>query len=531
MDHGNFRRIAAFAALSAALWTPGAAHSAPFDAVQSRFCHDLVNAQLPPGVPGPRFLPRVDYPAPSAGTASEPRPWEQIDFVVEPDRFLLSLLDHVLEGMDRTRWNLRENTHRDWYHAPWMCVGEYGREPLNGLTRERSSRAFELGPLQHEEVQNWAVSFFNRPGATTLARVWGDGSQAPDVTVIDFPVGTVIAKPLYSEATAQEAPFLEGAPTIRAMIHDDMTLSGKPVSAARTFAGHDKTLALRLAVLNLLQFDIAVRLPAALITARTGMQTSSGWIYGTLVMDASAGHAPGWDSLRPLGLTWGNEIEQSVFAAGSLMLEDKSGDPRPYGYEGRMNGPVDNPDSSCLSCHGNAQFDRITPDRSIPWPQKGLSAEQTACYFRNLAPGTPFGTPPGSDVPCGTRSPRHVATGTSLQVAMGLISYCTQTRDPGYTARNGLLDPEGHAALCAPELLRRPDWPGGLEAEFGRLGPPVVAGIPSGLELPASPEEVSQLQGYLRRKFVPLTREGPVPEERTPEENTPEQPALGEPVR
>ena len=57
------------------------------------------------------------------------------------------------------------------------------------------------------------------------------------------------------------------------------------------------------------------------------------------------------------------------------------------GLYGRMNGPVDNPISSCLSCHSTAQ----DPLSSAPmFPPDG---EPVARWFRNIPSGQPFSAP------------------------------------------------------------------------------------------------------------------------------------------
>jgi hypothetical protein len=59
------------------------------------------------------------------------------------------------------------------------------------------------------------------------------------------------------------------------------------------------------------------------------------------------------------------------------------------GWEGRLNGPVDNPESSCLSCHATAslpQYERVPPG--------DLQPEKKKFWFRNfkvdVAGGEPF---------------------------------------------------------------------------------------------------------------------------------------------
>jgi hypothetical protein len=65
--------------------------------------------------------------------------------------------------------------------------------------------------------------------------------------------------------------------------------------------------------------------------------------------------------------------------------------PQHLGYRGRLNGPVDNPRSSCLSCHSTAQ---ISTDLSRPTrgavPPANASLTTLRLYFRNIRAGQPF---------------------------------------------------------------------------------------------------------------------------------------------
>ena len=62
--------------------------------------------------------------------------------------------------------------------------------------------------------------------------------------------------------------------------------------------------------------------------------------------------------------------------------------PNVFGWAGRGNGPVDNPVSSCLSCHMTAQ----SPPRSNIFPPDTPSTTDAdrLRWFRNLAPGESF---------------------------------------------------------------------------------------------------------------------------------------------
>jgi hypothetical protein len=77
--------------------------------------------------------------------------------------------------------------------------------------------------------------------------------------------------------------------------------------------------------------------------------------------------------------------------------------PNVLGWAGRGNGPVDNPISSCLSCHSTAQ----TPASSNMIPPGNSGEAARLRWFRNLAPEESFDA--------GTRS-----LDFSLQLSVGI---------------------------------------------------------------------------------------------------------------
>jgi hypothetical protein len=380
-------------------------HAAPLDRIEP----------VPTGWTGKTFNPSYAFPA--ALPATEPRPWAAVDFRTDVAGYMAALLAYVLEGQDRTTWDVASNGVRKWYHGPWLGPGGNGREFINGFTRERNSRASELGPLQTSCRQNWAVGFYNPVGGVTLGRIWAPvvaGTGKPDLTVLPFPEGTVVAKILYTEATVAEVPMLAGASEALANIN----LRPNPFDTdcpANTVPRAPGTL-------RLLQLDVAVR------DARA---TETGWVFGTFVYDGRLPGTDPWAKLKPVGLMWGNDpgLSDADAAQGkkpveSIVLSD-FGFGRAFGRGGRMNGPVDNPVSACLSCHMTAQWPNPAP---VTAPS-GASWERASCWFRNLRPTTPFGSPPSNTVACGTlSSPAPVSLDFSLQLAVGLRNYARETQ-------------------------------------------------------------------------------------------------------
>jgi len=335
------------------------------DAAQT--VHDFPDARdLPPaGWSGPVFHLSQNYPLSMPASGDEP--WLQYDFRTQTVDYLGAILAYALDGNVAVDFQGQNNAVRTWYHAPWLHANTHkGREFIHGLTRERDSPPHSLAPTQSQPVENWAVSMYNPAGGYVLGRVWAN-RDAPDPTNARFPVGTVAFKLIFTIATVAEVPLLKNDLEWQADIN------------RATDAGPRPTL-------RLLQVDVAVRDSRA--------DATTGWVFGTFVYDGNAPGASVWDRLVPLGAMWGNDPQQlgtNGPLTQTVVNPAARGLVQHLGYEGRLNGPIDNPASSCLSCHSMAQ---VTPDLSQPTlpavPPAGASPATIAQYFRNIPAGTPY---------------------------------------------------------------------------------------------------------------------------------------------
>jgi hypothetical protein len=157
------------------------------------------------------------YPQDEPRLSREELPWyddkerKELDFLNKKDqaRYLAAILEYCYQENLENDWVVEKNKKRKWFHAPWMDYGGTGREPIRGLTYELPSTPGKLAERQERMVQNWAVSFYNAPGGYVLGQVWKN-SQAPDPKKAVFPNGTVAVKLLFTEATADEVPYLTG---------------------------------------------------------------------------------------------------------------------------------------------------------------------------------------------------------------------------------------------------------------------------------------------------------------------------------
>jgi hypothetical protein len=124
--------------------------------------------------------------------------------------------------------------------------------------------------------------------------------------------------------------------------------------------------------------------------------------------------------MLPVGVMWGNDptLDKAAFDAGQRVKETWINPalqtPQHLGYLGRLNGPVDNPISACLSCHMTAEV----PSRSSLTP-----GADTMRWFANLPAGNSF-------------DQRSIGTDYNLQIAGGIQSFQAwkQTLQGGYVA-------------------------------------------------------------------------------------------------
>ncbi|TSE13547.1 hypothetical protein C1D09_003470 [Mesorhizobium intechi] len=285
-------------------------------------------------------------------------PWKDIDPTKEPERYLRTLLAYGLKDNVTLDWRIEDDKENRWCLAPWF---QDLRERLRGMTKERGSRPFELHAGQKQSGENWAVGFYNAPGCARLALLWKDPAfpKTKDFAFLD---GSFAIKLLFTTATPADVPYLAGSLEWKAAI-------GKEGQVA---------------TMRLLQVDVAVK-----DDRRNGL---SGWLFGTFIYDAGTpGNTP-YERLTPVGLSWGNDPTLTAFQyeQGGQRVSQSWVNPRVsekffalprhnLGLFGRLNGPVDNPRSTCIACHGQA----------LDWGRailKDTLAEQTASL---LKPGPP----------------------------------------------------------------------------------------------------------------------------------------------
>jgi len=320
-----------------------------------------------------------------------------IDFKKDWKAYALLVRDYILEGnMGSTYENsfyLEDNKIRDWFHVPWQHWGPGGREGIHGLTQEGPLSELSLAPEQTIASHAYAVGFYNSPGGYTIGKLWPN-TFAPDLDWFKagngFPEGTVVGKLLFAPYTEKMVPYLKDPVQWNAyIVSSDIpgnTKSGREIAPVR-----------------LLQMDIMVRDPRA--------NNDTGWVFGTFVYNGALKNKNRWKNLMPVGLMWGNDPENKLSKTNpkpqktiintnlkqTAINKSPKMPPMHLGWNSRLNGPADNPASSCMSCHSTAQYpmaSAIMPFLNQPpvsIPAEGSQADKAWMkWFRNVPCTEPF---------------------------------------------------------------------------------------------------------------------------------------------
>ncbi|NWA25985.1 hypothetical protein HX870_07835 [Pseudomonas gingeri] len=312
--------------------------------------------------------------------------------------------NYCLEGNVEADWYVQNNKVRQWYHMPWQHYGPLGREGIHGLTKEAQIQTKQLAPEQVATGQTYAVGIYNDIGAYTIGQVWKDPNN-PDPSYTSqpnsFPNGTVVCKALFADIDLKSVPFLVNPVLWKAYVTETFKSANRQV----------KDVAL-------IQMDIAVR---------DTRMSDTGWIFGTFQYNGAKTGKAGWDNLVPVGIMWGNDpkitsneytnpqptvtkinpaLQQSAINANTKELP-----PTHLGWNGRLVGPVDNPNSSCESCHMTAEAPQVAIMN--PLFQKNpppVGSPDWMKWFQNIPAGHPF-------------TPGSKSTDYSLQMSGGLVNF------------------------------------------------------------------------------------------------------------
>jgi hypothetical protein len=391
---------------------------------------------IPAGYKGPWFTPNLIEQAHS-GIPAGTRPWRQFD-PREPNQrlaYVLALRNYAFSSAPVRNWppqltaesdyttptggtvpdNLRAQS---WYPAPRMIYGEAGqagvREAARGMTKERRIAAKELG-TNVNPFDNYAVAYYDSRGARTYARVWSTatpGTDTASVAHMRITAGGMVFKLLFSAAKPSDfapADLLAGSVTADILPSAD----GAPVPV------------------RLLQIDIAVK------DDRAG---PTGWYFATYAFDTNAAGNSPWLKMTPVGLMWGNDPQGAPLRETWINPSAPEYAAKHLGVDGRLNGPVDNRVSACMSCHGTAQAPSLA--NMIP-PATGPCEPQKASWFRNLPGSEAFGRfdPEPDPKPTHCETALNGTVLTAADYSLQLASTVTRAMRPPATFNPCTWDP------------------------------------------------------------------------------------------
>ena len=380
---------------------------------------------------GPVFALADDYPTEIPDLHPDVQNILTIDFVNDPLTYVMAVRDHIFKGNIRggdvaNDFVLQENSEGiDWYHMPWQHWGSTGREGYHGLTREGPLSAKVLAPTQTDASYAYAVGFYNGPGGFTIGEAWPDPSGGPDLEHLiqamedgfAFPEGTVVGKFLFTSLDETQVPWLNNPLQWNSYMYEcdfypDMVCPSGDAIASSPRATHP---------MNLLQMDIMVKDSRA--------ADAGGWVFGTFTYSGDAANSPdngsiysaacadfygdakNWCNLLPVGVMWGNDPDNAETFINSAPTEtvintsltetwinpDPAMPAMHLGFNSRLNGPADNPTSSCMSCHATGQVPSISaimpwlPPNNVPIPTNGdMASEEWMRWFRNFRDGEAF---------------------------------------------------------------------------------------------------------------------------------------------
>ncbi len=313
-----------------------------------------------------------------------------------------------------------------------QIVEQVGREFVHGLTRERTACLSEItigSSCQNATIQNWAISLYNERGSYYIRKVWEEMMKAnpnPEkFPTAGFPEGTVAVKLLFTQASPAQVPFLENSKTWWADIY-------RSNESKFEEADCKKSPESCFAKMRLLQVDVAVRDDRQ----EKSEKSSTGWVFATFTYNkdaepfinysssAAQNRANPWLRLDWIGLMFGNdpnvplgkEIKQSIINR-DLKIPQHLGCGQ--GQEKRLNGPVDNPVSSCISCHAQSETPKNLDVGNVPYGDMKCGEQKDIDFwFKNINPR--------SSNPTFTKD--YVSLDYSLQLREGIRRYCVENQ-------------------------------------------------------------------------------------------------------
>lgn len=345
------------------------------------------------------------------------RPWMAFEFNGEESeriKYAESLIAFAHEGMGDVNFDPNQAGARRWYHAPMMHTNPKSRrEPLKGLTSERGLRPSEYDWVKGF-LRTYAIGYYDQLASHTLAQVFSNANPADaDTSNAEFVDGSYVFKLIFSE---YEPDSIESSLD---------PLVGAPVWKIQDIATGG------LIEVRLTQVDVAVKDPRA---------KESGWVFATYAYhkELNSTEPNPWKRLVPVGYQWGADGKDSPGGESAVNQSWINPDLQAVwanhlGLNGRLNGPIDNPASSCMSCHSTAQVNPALKEKNGDsihdfegvgmLPTDTCDTDEFWLWYRDLPRENAFGHVNPETCEIDTVASREIdALDYSLQLKVALVS-------------------------------------------------------------------------------------------------------------
>lgn len=353
------------------------------------------NGSIPPKseYSGPLFQLSHNYPEKSNAGST---PWRTaIDnkpiTVANANQYVEALKQYISADframIANPNWDPAKN---GWYHAPWLSCE---REAIHGMYVGSSDFDKDLfdGSGLKKDFSTYVLTMYNDVAGPTLNHVWGETAQTPTITQdsSQFAENAIVTKYAFTTANGDNWDAMQGA------------LQWPLYITVNATTGNHKTAQLNNA--SLMQFDLIVK--------DSQSAPNTGWVFATLVYDKDAPGKDVWDKMVPLGAMWGNDPQVNSTKNPNQPLTENWINPAApayakmtLGWGDRLSGPNDGgrndaivmvdgkktkmdnlPSSSCMSCHGSAEW----PMHSFLLPTTTNPPQSSGDYLVMWPPGSP----------------------------------------------------------------------------------------------------------------------------------------------